>query len=357
MIFFSDPSSEQAFGEEIQGAINSGLSFYSYRQPGDMMVSFGSSEGFLDGIGTPGFVIGMFNPEESYVTIPYKGCKRNSGEGMIYEYPAKSTSFQEYETEFNSIQKKLESIGEGKIVATRVITIEEKLDIGATFYALCRKFPEAYVFCFGTPIHGCWIGASPELLLKGEKGELKTMALAGTRPAGTISEWDEKNREEQAMVTDFIHQTFIKNSLSPQQETTYTKNAGAIEHICTPIDAILPSSGFKLEKLLKSLSPTPALSGLPRDLALDTIERTENFDRGCYGGFSGPYHFDGDFCFNVTLRCASVSERGYNVYAGGGITLKSSVKQEWEETEMKAEAFTGCAVSQRDFSQDFSFLD
>ena len=71
LIFFSIVKDE-AFVEEIRGAYISGLSFYAYRYPGDSMMSYGSSEGYVVGIETPGFVIGMFDPSKPFLTIPYK---------------------------------------------------------------------------------------------------------------------------------------------------------------------------------------------------------------------------------------------------------------------------------------------
>ncbi len=72
MIFFSDPSAEISISDEIRGAIESRLSFYAYRMPGDMIMSFGSSEGVVEGIGQAGFVIAPFLPGNPYLTIPYK---------------------------------------------------------------------------------------------------------------------------------------------------------------------------------------------------------------------------------------------------------------------------------------------
>ena len=344
MIFFSDSSSEQAFSEEIKGAVNSNLSFYSYRHPGDMMISFGSSEGFVEGVGLPGFVIGFFDSDKPYITIPYKGCNRNSCEGLSYSYPEKSTTFEEYKTELKAIHESLLSTNGGKIVAARVIKMDYSLDLGATFYSLSRAYPDAYIFCFGTPATGCWIGASPELMLKADNNTLNTMSLAGTRQAQQSGLWDEKNLEEQALVTSFIRDVFRNNSLTPEIGDTFTKNAGAIEHICTPVYSTIPPFGFNTAKLLKALSPTPAVSGFPREKAIEIIKKYESFNRGCYGGFCGPFHFDGDFCFNVILRCASVTEKNFNVYAGGGITLKSDLKEEWNETEIKASVFLNSAV-------------
>lgn len=334
VIFFSDASSEASFSEEVNGAIISGLSFYSYRQPGAPMVTFGSSEGFVEGIGIPGFVIARFDPSKPYLTIPYRGCKTECATGSDYEMPAVSTTREEYMAEVEAFKKRLAEYPDGKIVAARADLHTGSLDPGEVFFDFCRRFPQAYVFCFSTPLTGCWIGASPELLLESHNGELSTMALAGTRRTGEPGPWDAKNLREQQIVTDYILSVFEKEGLRPTAGATYSRRAGAIEHICTPVTAPLPRS-FKLETLLKTLAPTPALCGRPKDMALQEILTTEKFDRGCYGGFCGPYHSDSDFSFNVVLRCASMTRQSYCVYAGGGITSQSDPSAEWTETDSK----------------------
>lgn len=351
MIFFSDPSAEISLSEEIRGAIEARLSFYAYRMPGDLMVSFGSSDGCEEGIGTPGFVVAPFLPDTSYITIPYKFSRQrefNTTGGCLF--PEKSTTRQEHTHAIESIKRVLsqqsgaDTRTAGKIVAARVIVENGRVDIGATFGEMCRRYPDAFVFCHSTPFTGCWIGASPELLLKSghpavENGRsLSTMALAGTRPAGSEREWDSKNIEEQEMVTAYIADIFRKNGVIPSVGATFTKKAGTVEHICTPISgtANLPLSPQILSHLLKELSPTPALCGTPRPLALDMIGRTENFRRGCYGGFCGPFHSVSDFSFYATLRCSLVEQQRYCLFVGGGITLRSDPEEEWEETEIKS---------------------
>ncbi|MDE6335392.1 MAG: hypothetical protein K2L34_02370, partial [Muribaculaceae bacterium] len=76
MIFFSDPVSEVNLRDEIRGAIESRLCFYAYRMPGDMMVSFGSSEGVIEGFGKSGFVIAPFLPQAKIWAIPYAPTSR-----------------------------------------------------------------------------------------------------------------------------------------------------------------------------------------------------------------------------------------------------------------------------------------
>lgn len=330
---------DEAFQEDLRGAFYTGLSFYAYREPGSEMISFGSSESFMEGIGIPGFVIGLFSPRLPFITIPYKGTKATGFRESFYTMPSASTSFSEYQKEVTQIISDIEGGKCEKVVAARVMVENTSLDIADKFYDLCERFPEAYIFCFGTPATGCWIGASPELLLQGKEGSLESMALAGTRPAGSSGEWDAKNIEEQKYVEEYICDTFLSQGLEVYTGNTFTKNAGKIEHICTPVYAEKGVGSFHLESLLKTLSPTPALCGTPKAEALHAIESLENFDRGCYGGFCGPYRSEGDFTFNVVLRCASVAKDSFCVYVGGGITGRSEVQTEWKETELKSLSF------------------
>ena len=366
MIFFSNLRDE-VFSEEIRSAFINGLSFYAYRFPGSGMLTYGSSESWEEGLSLPGFVIGRFLPELPIITIPYNapsdtgdrgtwpdykrdgeeksGKSENKvlkGEASGYCMPHDSTGYEAYAHEVEEIINALKR-GEGrKVVAARVIVREGDCDIADKFYDLCERFPEAFVFAFGTPVTGCWIGATPELLLEGKEGVISTMALAGTREALTDEDWDEKNIEEQQIVSDYICEVFDNNGLSPNPGEPYTKRAGNIEHICTEISARQPEanlSGNDISALLKELSPTPALCGSPKEFALREINELENFDRGCYGGFCGPYHSPGDFNFHVVLRCASVSIEKQCVYVGGGITALSNVETEWQETLLKSKTF------------------
>lgn len=338
LIFFSLIRDEN-FEEEINSAFLSGLSFYAYRFPHDNMMSYGSSESFLEGLGETGFVIGLFDPKLPYITIPYRGTKQKENLERRYVMPENSTSEKEYCNEVEQIVNDLKAGKGEKVVAARVLVKDQQLNIADCFYDLCQRFPEAFVFCFSTPSTGCWIGASPELLLENKDTQMFTMALAGTRPAGVKEAWDEKNMEEQEIVTEFISSTFQRLGYRSFIGESFTKPAGSIEHICTPVSldmTMYPEfSQEDLEKLLRTLSPTPALCGSPKEFALEEIEKLEKFQRGCYGGFCGPFHSPGDFTFNVVLRCASVSEKKYCIYAGGGITSKSLPYKEWHETEIK----------------------
>ncbi|MDE6768180.1 MAG: chorismate-binding protein [Muribaculaceae bacterium] len=337
MIFFSDPVSEVNLRDEIRGAIESRLCFYAYRMPGDMMVSFGSSEGVIEGFGKAGFVIAPFLPKDKIWTIPYAPTSRNKTQEQ-YPFPMMSTSYEDYANEIEIIKKFIGDSDNRKIVAARVQTDADKVDVASTFLSLLRAYPDAYVYCFSTPQTGCWIGATPELLLQKRASRLYSMALAGTRKADSQGEWDQKNIKEQQMVADYIERCMSESGLNVEKGETVTRRAGNIEHLCTPVEAE-SNAGFnsadKLLHLLHNLAPTPATAGVPREAALEIIKKSEKFQRAFYGGFCGPYRNAEEFTMFVILRCARIEAERYALFAGGGITSRSVPEHEWEETDMK----------------------
>jgi isochorismate synthase len=233
--------------------------------------------------------------------------------------------------------------GGGKTVyARRISNAGAHVDWAAVADEYFRAFPQTFRFIFATPSDGCWLGATPELLLqrKAGSGKLTTMALAGTLRNDT-DRWDAKNIEEHNYVTRFIVDTFarfgIKAEVSPAEDVRF----GAIRHLCHRISA--EYSG-PIVPLLNALSPTPALSGFPREEALDMIGRVES-PRSLYGGYVGINSADG-ICAYVNLRSMCFNpDGGYCIYSGGGITSQSDTADEWLETEAKSAVLRRCIAN------------
>lgn len=315
-------------------------SFFLYRLPRENKFFSGVSDRISKGLFEPGFAIRQFLPESEIILIPFnvdeKSPVPDGFDFTITGTPIPSTTKLSHTLEVETIKESIDSIKGGKTVAARIIREDGFIDVKESFLNLCRKFPDAYVFAFSTPITGCWIGASPELLLEAsEQNGLSTVALAGTRPAGTAIAWDIKNIREQKTVTDYITEVLHRHGLNPSVSPRYTVAAGNVEHLCNSINSKhIPSQN--LNNLLKELAPTPAVCGFPKNTALKLIDKLEDFPRECYGGFCGLYRNDRNFCLSVILRCAKIYNNGFNAYAGGGITSLSDAANEWEETEMKS---------------------
>ena len=117
------------------------------------------------------------------------------------------------------------------------------------------------------------MGATPERLITMQQSHLTTMALAGTRPLGSIS-WGEKEKEEQVFVVNEIVNTLRKytSDASIQCADAKTIRAGQLEHLQTTIIAELTISPLEAAN---TLHPTPAVGGVPKEMALHYINTQE----------------------------------------------------------------------------------
>src|SRR5690606_18125191 len=93
---------------------------------------------------------------------------------------------QEFCRQVEAIQNQIQSGKIKKAILSRVRLVPkpEKFSVADTFEKLCKKYPDAFVSLIHLPDTGCWMGASPELLVSSDGKELKTVALAGTRKVG-----------------------------------------------------------------------------------------------------------------------------------------------------------------------------
>lgn len=224
----------------------------------------------------------------------------------------------------------------GKCVRMRSIcSRSSRTDVAAAAAELFARYPDAFCSCYYTPATGMWLGATPELLLDCDGARARTMSLAGTRRAAPGTPWDSKNTAEQAYVTRFICEALRGLGLEPECGPDSTLRYGAIEHICTRIEAAMAPQ-TTVGELLDALSPTPAVAGTPRDTALGEIAATEDTPRRCYAGYLLHSDASGRTRAYVNLRCAQVAPDGFCIYVGGGITADSAPAAEWEETEAKA---------------------
>ncbi len=323
-------------------------SFFAYRMPDSKGIKSFLASKTLPGIVPGGFCVCSFDPDSlSIFTIPAETSATLQTiaeewsnladmEGL-FPYPAVSTSRSDHKREVENIVGLIGIDSRKKVVAARVVLEKVSIDLTELFLALCDRYPSAFVFLFFTPQSGCWIGASPELLLKKSASLISTVALAGTRSVDSPGPWDQKNIEEQRVVSEYICEVLDRYCVNVECSDTYTAKAGPVEHIKNDISGILPSGNevSVLTELLSDLSPTPALCGYPKREALEIISVNENFSRAYYGGFCGPVNEVGDFSFYVNLRSMWVRHDKTALFVGGGITRFSTPEAEWQETEKK----------------------
>ena len=88
--------------------------------------------------------------------------------------------------------------------------------------------------------------------------------------------------------------------------------------------------------LLKHLPPTPAVAGLPKNVAQQYIAAIESHERELYAGIIGCNRSGAEKLY-VNLRCGQVISDFLYCYVGGGFTPDSVAQDEWQETENKSQ--------------------
>lgn len=253
----------------------------------------------------------------------------------VFRPQGNSDSVEEYLNGVSAVIADLASTG-GKTVIARTIHGHTTRSLGIIADEVFEANPNA--FCVLMRRGGeYWLAASPELLLDLDvsTGQFTTMSLAGTRRRGLTEDWDDKNRDEQDMVTRFITDTLNKASLIITDCDTTTLISNNIVHICTTIRG-RGLHADEVDRLLEVLSPTPALCGMPRERALRHIARYEAEPRRLYGGYFG-LRTKERVLYHVMLRCCRLTSDGrFTIYTGSGITRLSDPADELRETTLKA---------------------
>lgn len=313
-----------------------------------------------------GFVFAPFDNKNDTILIPFENVLQADYEGVSDSQKSEKL----FHTENDDRDKHIHLVFEGikaiengklrKVVLSRAEQVSlSKTDPIKIFKQLLDTYTSAYVYCWFHPKVGLWLGATPETLLSIDGRQVCVMSLAGTQTYdGTQNvEWQGKEQEEQQYVTDYIveHiQNFVNNISLSETETT---RAGNLLHLRTKITGVLKGNQKDLSYLIKQLHPTPAVCGVPKDLAKDFILKHENYDREFYTGFLGELNLEQhsrtrDSKKNVenrayrttknithlyvNLRCAKLESGKATVFVGGGITQHSIAEKEWEETVSKS---------------------
>lgn len=252
---------------------------------------------------------------------------------------------KDYTASYQSCHRQLIEGNVGKIVLSRRMALQNTSEMPWNpvdlFYEACRRYPHNYVTLWWTERTGCWLVATPETLIKKvSEAQWQTMALAGTmkweecEKIGFDKAWSQKNKEEQQYVATYIERRLLPLVTNMETSPTYTSRAADLAHLHTDFTFKL-KTGTTLGKLLQRLHPTPAVCGVPQDIACKSILRYEDSPRRYYAGFSGPINWEGQSQLYVSLRCMEIAAHHALLYAGGGLLKESHEEDEWTETQRK----------------------
>jgi menaquinone-specific isochorismate synthase len=242
--------------------------------------------------------------------------------------------------------KKVRSGEVEKVVLAREIKLhfENEIQASHVLARLKEEQPMSYLFAIEYG-ESCFIGASPERLIKKKGEEFLTTCLAGSIRRGKTTSEDEKleaellgdskNLHEHDVVVQMIKKAMENSctSISAPSHPGILKMRD-IQHLYTPVKGIAKQN-ISLLTMVDRLHPTPALGGQPKQKAIEIIRELEILDRGWYGSPVGWLDSNDNGEFAVAIRSGLLNEEKASLFAGCGIVGDSEPESEYKETMIK----------------------
>lgn len=234
----------------------------------------------------------------------------------------------------------------GKVVMARDIVAQ--LDREPDARRVLGRLATEYESCWTFAVDGM-IGATPELLVRRERGLLSSRVLAGTiqrtgddardlARAGSLAR-SSKDLEEHEFAVDSLTASlgpFVASTSAP--ETPSVLHLPNVMHLATDVTAVLDPehAGMSSLAVAAALHPTAAVCGTPTLAAAEVIADHERMDRSRYAAPVGWMGADGDGEWGIALRSAAVTgPTTLRLFAGCGIVAASDPAAELAESEAK----------------------
>jgi len=259
------------------------------------------------------------------------GSSVNLGKkSLLKKYPI---DFDSYKKSFNKV---IEEIKRGNTYLLN-LTFKSKIETNLSLDEIFIQAKAPYKLL----IEDSFVCFSPECFVEIKDNTISTYPMKGTIDASIPNAKEKilKNPKEMAehiMIVDLMRNDLnmvgVKTSV-PEFRYIQKIKAGDKEllQVSSKIEATLPSNWHNyLGDILDKLTPAGSISGTPKKKTIEIIDRVENAKRGLYTGIFGV--FDGENLKSaVMIRAISKKDGELFYHSGGGITLDSCPKAEYQE--------------------------
>jgi len=231
-----------------------------------------------------------------------------------------------------------------KVVLARdlVATAAEPIDVRWPLRRLAEQYPTCWTF----HVDGMF-GATPELLVRRERGLVTSRVLAGTiRRTGDDARdltlaarlaRSSKDLEEHEYAVRSVAEALEPHCSSMNvPEAPFVLHLPNVMHLATDVAGVVHDSATVSSlELVAALHPSAAVGGTPTSVATDLIAQIEGMERGRYAGPVGWMDANGDGEWGIALRSATIDGNTVRLYAGCGIVADSDPEAELAETQGK----------------------
>lgn len=234
-----------------------------------------------------------------------------------------------------------------QIVLSRRFTTGFQGDEFNVYRALRSINPSPYLFYFD---YGSFklMGSSPEAQLQVKNGKAHIFPIAGTfRRTGNDQDdaalaeklaADEKENAEHVMLVDLARNDMSRNAghvtVEVFKEIQFYSH---VIHLVSKVTGTLRDDA-SVVNMATDTFPAGTLSGAPKHMAMQLIDKYENVNRSFYGGAIGFIGFDQSFNHAIMIRTFLSIDNKLIFQAGAGIVSKSKRESELQEVNNKLEA-------------------
>jgi len=248
-----------------------------------------------------------------------------------------------------------------KVVMARDVDVrtQRPLDVRHLLARLAASYPACWTFSVDR-----LVGATPELLVRREKGLAASRVLAGTirrtgddaddlRRAAELARSSKDLEEHELAVASLVQGLRPYCASINVPEAPFVLHLPNVMHLATDVTGVVdgtfghPSTfpahsrdgrGPSSLALAAALHPTAAVGGTPTGLATQILAEAERMDRGRYAGPVGWIGADGDGEWGIGLRSGELSatdRHRMRLFAGCGVVAASDPEAELAESEAK----------------------
>lgn len=242
-------------------------------------------------------------------------------------------SFEEYKVKFDAIIEEIKSGNTYLLNLTQETPIESSLSLNEIYTRARARYKLRYkdeFVCF-----------SPESFIKIQDNKIHTYPMKGTIDCSLPNAKDTILNDKKEMAEHIMVVDLLRNDLSIKAKNVQVEKFRYVEEIQAGDKNLLQVSSHisgeldenwheELGSILETLLPSGSISGTPKRSTVKIIEAVEGYDREYFSGIFGV--FDGyTFDSGVMIRFIQKTDSGLIYKSGGGITLESDARLEYEE--------------------------
>jgi para-aminobenzoate synthetase component 1 len=261
-----------------------------------------------------------------------------------YTYVQHPHTFQTMPVNFTEYKKKFDAvIAKIKLGETYILNLTQKTPI-RTQLSLHQMFTMANAH-YKLRYKDEFLCFSPEKFIQIKNNTIHTFPMKGTIDASCENAQEKILADEKEMAEHIMIVDLLRNDLSIVASEVKMEKFRYIQTIEAGNKKLLQVSSHisgklqddwqnSLGSLLQALLPAGSISGAPKKSTVNIIDQVEGYDRGFFSGVFGVY--DGENVDSgVMIRFVEKTTDGYIYKSGGGITLDSDVRREYEELQDK----------------------